>query len=81
MVHKMKKSFNLTDSIIAYESGELSEEGTRELFQHLVDTGQVWSLQGRYGRTAMAMIESGFIKAPKKEQRDYYGNVIRFPKK
>jgi hypothetical protein len=33
--------YDVTDGIIAYESGELDEDGTIELFQHLVDTGLV----------------------------------------
>lgn len=28
-------------------------------WQHLIDTGLVWKLQGFFGRTAQAMIESG----------------------
>lgn len=50
---------SLTDDIIAYESGELDEEGTTELFQHLIDTGLAWTLQGSYGRAAHAMIANG----------------------
>jgi hypothetical protein len=81
MVHKKSaKRFDLVGSIMAYEGGELSDEDTIKLFQHLVDTGQVWSLQDSYGRQAMAMIEAGLVKPPKKETRDYYGNVIQFPK-
>lgn len=51
-----------TDKIIAYECGELDDEGIIELFQSLVNTGQAWSLQGHYGRTAQALIEAGYIK-------------------
>jgi len=47
------------DKIIAYENGELSEEEIIELFQALIDSGQAWSLQGHYGRTAAALIDEG----------------------
>lgn len=30
-------------------------------WQHLVDTGLVWTLQGWFGRTAAAMIDAGII--------------------
>jgi len=57
--------FDLTNNIIAYENGELDEDATFALFQYLVDTGIAWQLQGRYGRTAMAMIKAGFVTVPK----------------
>ena len=41
------------------------EDQVREAWQHLVDTGLAWTLQGRFGRIAHAMIEDGFINAPK----------------
>ena len=49
------------DKIIAYENGELDDEKTIELFQELVDSGLAWKLQGHYGRTAMALIEAGYV--------------------
>jgi hypothetical protein len=51
----------MIDQIIAYENGELDEEETIRLFQQLVDSGMAWSLQGHFGRTAMALIEAGYI--------------------
>lgn len=48
------------DKIMAFESGELDEEGIIELFQELIDSGLVWKLQGSYGRTATFLIENGY---------------------
>lgn len=36
-----------------------TEDEVIEAFQHLIDTGVVWSLQGFYGRTAHRLIELG----------------------
>ena len=55
----------LGDSLTRWEIGEMEDEKEIiELFQHLVDTGMVWELQGYYGRVAMAMLEEGTIKLP-----------------
>jgi hypothetical protein len=55
-------------TIVAHELGELDERQTLELFAELVRTGQAWSLQGHYGRTAMMLLEGGYI--------DQEGNVL-----
>ena len=36
-----------------------TEDEVIEAFQHLIDTGVVWTLQGFYGRTAHRLIELG----------------------
>jgi len=43
---------------------ELPEEYFKA-WQHLIDTGLVWSLQGWFGRRAMDLIEQGLCKPPK----------------
>ena len=54
---------DITSNIIAFESGELDQDGVIELFQNLVNSGLAWSLQGSYGRTAKALIEAGLVVA------------------
>ncbi len=56
------KPYDVTDAIIEYEQGDLSDDKTVELFQYLVDTGMAWQLQGSYGRMAHAMLQAGVIK-------------------
>jgi hypothetical protein len=41
-----------------------SEEQVLEAWQHLVDTGLAWRLQGWFGRTAQHLINEGVISAP-----------------
>ena len=53
--------YDLISNIISYEEGELSNEETIELFQHLVDNEMAWILQGSYGRTAAHLIEIGEV--------------------
>ena len=51
----------MVDKIIAYESGELDNQGILELFSELIKTGKAWTLQGSYGRMAKRFIDSGLI--------------------
>lgn len=52
---------DLTSQIIAYETGELTDEEVVALFQSLLDTGLCWRLQGHYGRTADLLLRAGAI--------------------
>lgn len=54
-------SNDFINGIIAFESGELDEDGIITLFQQLVDSGVAWQLQGSYGRMAQALIEEGLV--------------------
>ena len=40
-----------------------SEEQVLAAWQHLVDTGLAWQLQGWFGRTAQQLINQGVISA------------------
>ena len=57
----MAKIYDLVDNIMAYEQGDLDTADTINLFAYLIKTGQAYSLQGHYGRTARALIEGGYI--------------------
>ena len=58
------------DQIILFEQGELDDNQTLELFAQLVKTGNAWTLQGSYGRVAMALINAGYL--------DKEGNVLQY---
>lgn len=64
------------DDIIAFEEGKMSEKRMLKFFQKMVNTGEVWRLQGFYGRTAMDLLKQGLIKYPKKRTYDFYGSPI-----
>ena len=45
-------------------------------WQHLINTGHAWKMEGAIGREAMHLIECGACMLPKTTYRDYYGNRI-----
>jgi len=53
---------DLTQQLVMYESGELSDKQIHKLFQHLIDSGLVYMLQGHYGRTAEYLIAEGYCR-------------------
>lgn len=59
----MSTPYDSVGNIVAFEQGELDEEATIALFQHLIDTGLAWSLQGHYGRTAADCLRAGLCQA------------------
>lgn len=75
---KKGKPYDHVGEIMAYEDGSLPEHRVKRLFQHLVDSGQAWHLQGSYGRTANEMLRAGYIKKPKNTGgKDTYGNNLK----
>lgn len=57
--------FDQVSFIMDYEAGLLDEAQIIEGFQHLIDSGLAWSLQGSYGRMAEALIENGYCEGRK----------------
>jgi hypothetical protein len=45
-------------------------------YQHLIDTGACWTMDGSTGRAAMSLIEDGYCTLGPVGHRDYYGNYV-----
>ena len=56
------------DLLIKYEDYGLDDREFLELFSYLIKTGDCWTLQGHYGRTANELIEGQYI--------DEQGNIL-----
>ena len=46
-------------AIEGFDGEEHDEDELLEAWQHLINTGTCWTLQGVYGRTAAALIDQG----------------------
>ena len=57
----------LMDQLIAYEEGQMTQDEEIALFQHLIDTGTCWHLDGHYQRVGATLIEAGLIKPPERD--------------
>ena len=58
----------LVDQLIAYEEGQITGDEEVAFFEHLVETGACWHLQGHYQRVAATLIEAGLIKSPEQTE-------------
>jgi len=59
----IQNSMDLKTAIHIIEVDEgASEEEELAAWQWLLDEGHVWRLQGRYGRTAVQLIEAGVLR-------------------
>ena len=54
--------FDTVDFIMRFEGDGMPEDELIDGFQHLIDSGMAWSLQGSYGRMAVALIEAGHCR-------------------
>lgn len=63
-------------SFVEFESGHLSEQESIEFIQGLIDSGDVWKLQGSYGRAAMDLIRGGQCLLGPVGHHDAYGNYV-----
>lgn len=65
--YKLQSTYDACAIIEGFDGEEHTEEEDIAAFQLLIDLGNVWSMQGLYGRTAMALIESGHCMMPANE--------------
>ena len=56
---------DVVGKIMSFEEGELENEEVFALFQFLLDSGMIYSLQGSYQRMAEDLLLAGKIEMPK----------------
>ena len=55
---------------------DATADETIEVYQFLIDNGQVWLMEGSVGRTASRLIEDGICTLGPRRVKDYWGNTI-----
>ena len=60
-----KETMDIVGKIMAFEQGELENEEVYALFQFLLDSGMIHSLQGSYQRMAEDLLLAGVIEMPR----------------
>lgn len=55
---------DIVGQIVAFEQGELEDGEVYALFQFLLDSGMIYSLQGSYQRMAEDLLLAGMIEQP-----------------
>jgi len=70
----------VVNRIMKFEGGNLTIQSYLELFSYLIATGQAWTLQGMYGRTAKSLIDAGLLERngeiTQKAQDEYWEQDI-----
>ena len=59
-------TFTACSIVEGFDGCEHTDAEQQEAWQHLIDTGECWTLQGWYGRTARNLIEQGVCKPAKR---------------
>lgn len=58
---KQSAEYDIVENIIRFEMGDMTRQEVIELFQRLIDTRLVYSLQGMYQRAALDLIDAGLV--------------------
>ena len=67
---KRKPKMTDLEAVLIAEGTQEAESDEQYIlaWQHLIDTGQAWQMQGFFGRTASVMIQEGLCYLPIKKQ-------------
>ena len=55
---------------------DATEDETTAAYQHMIDNGSVWAMDGSTGRFAMDLLKGGYCTLPEVRHKDFWGNTI-----